>query len=287
MPQLPQSSRHSGVPAGPASALIDRPLVSSCAPLSKALCKQPGDAHSARPAYCPPRHGGGRRVVQATDPGSQDVIGSVERAVHLGAAKSRAPQGGGSGGLRSTQHFKDMPTPCFPSSRPLPVLLLLAAAAAPACAIFSLPLHEQAAWRLDNGRGYGNVSLEGFSLPAAALQLLHREGIVGDPLYRWVRDSCSAGHASEVDAAARAVAHANRQPTALRPSLLSPARPLPCMAGMASWSSAGLPGTTGPSRWNSRRRLGCWRRLLWSWSARGWTQVGGCREPRHWGLFKP
>ncbi|KAL4437114.1 hypothetical protein ABPG75_004253 [Micractinium tetrahymenae] len=71
-------------------------------------------------------------------------------------------------------------------ARRLPLLLLLAAAAsASASALVSLPLHEQAAWRLDNGRGFGNVSLEGFSLPAAALQLLHREGIVGDPLYRF------------------------------------------------------------------------------------------------------
>ncbi len=70
-------------------------------------------------------------------------------------------------------------------TRLLRVMILLAVAPTLARAAFTLPLHEQAAWRLDNGRGFGNVSLEGFSLPAAALQLLHRKGIVGDPLYRW------------------------------------------------------------------------------------------------------
>lgn len=75
----------------------------------------------------------------------------------------------------------------------LPMLCLLAAAGAPARAVFTIPLHEQAAWRLDNGRGFGNASVEGFSLPAAALQLLQREGIIGDPLYRWAGSHPAAG----------------------------------------------------------------------------------------------
>jgi len=70
-----------------------------------------------------------------------------------------------------------------------PKALLLAACLLSATAAVSamqvLRLHEIADWRLDNGQGFGNVSLDSVTLPATALELLHRAGIVGDPLHRW------------------------------------------------------------------------------------------------------
>lgn len=65
------------------------------------------------------------------------------------------------------------------------LLSLFLAAITPAAALDVLDLHNLPGWQLNNQAGFANVSLRNVELPAAALQLLHQAGIVGDPLYRY------------------------------------------------------------------------------------------------------
>lgn len=67
----------------------------------------------------------------------------------------------------------------------LETLVLLAAASGLVAAQHDvIALHDAANWRLDNARGFGNVSDVPVNLPVSALQALQQAGLVGDPLWR-------------------------------------------------------------------------------------------------------
>jgi len=77
-------------------------------------------------------------------------------------------------------HRRAMPPPRIL----LAALVLWPLLAAPCAVTGHLSLTAQPGWQLDNSAGFGNISLSGLRLPASVPQLLHRAGVVGDPLYR-------------------------------------------------------------------------------------------------------